>query len=97
MPKGNPLLMAIDNGGTLTTVQTKPLIELVSSAIEMGNVHVNLAVMKDIVGGGIANAYNVYHLSKVDGVTTASPYGVFVNGIDKNIKMDADGNFTYMD
>jgi hypothetical protein len=95
----NPLLQAVDMDGALFAVQTNPLMTIVGAAIETSNVHVNLVVLKDIIDAeaNIANTYNIYRLVKVDGVATGSPYGIFANGIDKNIKMDAEGNFSYME
>lgn len=94
----NPTLVAVEQNGALFPVITGTLAEISADMFAKTNGSLNLIVMQDMISETAANTYLVYHLARMENMSDASNMrAIFSNGIDKNIEMNAAGNFFYID
>ncbi len=95
---GHIPLVAADMNGTLFPAMTRTLAEIYADVFKKGNATVNLVVMQDMISETAANTYLVYHLARMENMSdTSNMRAIFSNGIDKDIEMNAAGNFFYID
>lgn len=95
LPKSSYTLVAMASGGSLMAAWTYNLFEMMSSMMSTLNVvPVLLAVASDTNTTDVS----LYTCSKVfNAKDPTNIYAIFTNGIETAIKMDAEGNFTYVD
>lgn len=93
----NPLLTAILYQGVLIPQYTETLPTLLDNMMETENVTLNLAVI-ELDSSGNYETVSAYRIAKIYNASDANTvYAIFTNGIDRNIKMDASGNFFYIE
>ena len=90
-----PTLIAVDMGGSLMAMETANLAEIAQNMLATMQLSlIPLAVAEDMN----LSVIRIYHGSKIVNVNDPENiYAIFINGIDKAIKMDAEGNFSYVD
>ena len=93
----NPVLMAALSDGVLIKQGATALPTIAQNMMESYNVSLLLVVVELNSSMSYENV-TIYQAVKICNVSDATNmYAIFANGIDKNIKMDAEGNFSYME